>query len=137
LQEAADADLLLHVVDAANPLLAEQMVEVQRVLADIGAGGVQQVLVYNKFDKLEPTQRPRSLVDTLELDRGVRVPRVFVSALTGQGLDELRHIISEAISGELPKRLNAADPTSPADPTDSVDEAGGQSARTGTQHFHS
>ncbi|MFL6661811.1 MAG: GTPase HflX, partial [Rhizobacter sp.] len=50
LQEAADADLLLHVVDAASPLLTEQMSEVQRVLADIGAQGVPQVLVYNKFD---------------------------------------------------------------------------------------
>ncbi|HJW11340.1 MAG TPA: GTPase HflX, partial [Albitalea sp.] len=50
LQEAADADLLLHVVDAASPVLAEQMAEVQRVLAEIGASAIPQVLVFNKFD---------------------------------------------------------------------------------------
>ena len=60
LQEAADADLLLHVVDAANPNFPEQMAEVQRVLADIGAADVPQVLVFNKIDALEdgPTAPP-------------------------------------------------------------------------------
>src|SRR5258705_385875 len=106
LQEAADADLLLHVVDASSPLLAEQMAEVQRVLSDIGAADIQQVLVYNKFDKLEDTQRPRIVVDVLELDGGVRVPRVFVSALTGQGLDALKQVISQAVDGSLAERLS-------------------------------
>ncbi|MFS9605406.1 GTPase, partial [Klebsiella pneumoniae] len=59
LQEAADADLLLHVVDAASPVLDEQMAEVERVLAEIGAADVPQVLVYNKQDLLAPDQRPR------------------------------------------------------------------------------
>jgi GTP-binding protein HflX len=96
LQEAAEADLLLHVVDAASPLLAEQMAEVQRVLAEIGAANIPQVLVFNKYDKLDEAQRPRSISDVYELDGGIRVPRVFVSALTGTGLDELRRIISSA-----------------------------------------
>jgi GTP-binding protein HflX len=135
LQEAADADLLLHVVDAANPLLAEQMAEVQRVLAEIGADGIQQVLVYNKFDKLEDTQRPRALVDMLELDGGVRVPRVFVSALEGQGLDELRRIIAEAVSGALAQRLVAE--AAGEGITESDDDAEGDGRRREQQHFHS
>ena len=97
LQEANDADLLLHVVDCANPLLDEQMDEVARVLAEIGASGIPQVLVYNKLDRLEPDQRPRGLRDELELDGGARVTRVFVSATTGEGLDVLRGVLTEAV----------------------------------------
>lgn len=107
LQEAADADLLLHVVDAASPVLAEQMNEVQRVLGDIGAADIQQVLVYNKLDKLEFAQHPRTHTDVLELEGGVRVPRVFVSALDGRGLPELRRILSAAVAGTLQDDLNA------------------------------
>ncbi|CAG1019360.1 GTPase HflX [Burkholderiaceae bacterium] len=136
LQEAAEADLLLHVVDASSPQLAEQMAEVQRVLADIGAGAVPQVLVYNKFDKLEDTQRPRSAVDTLELEGGVRVPRVFVSALDGRGLDELREVISQAVAGTLAERLNVHEIASPSPEQASSDVADGN-ARRGQQHFQS
>jgi len=137
LQEAADADLLLHVIDASTPLLAEQMAEVQRVLHDIGAGAIPQVLVYNKFDLLEDTQRPRSLVDTLELEGGVRVPRAFASALTGQGLDALRGIISEAIAGTLDLRLNAVEAASSSAAVESAEDADCEPRRTGTQHLHS
>lgn len=99
LQEAAEADLLLHVVDCASPVLDEQMAEVERVLEEIGAGRIAQVLVYNKVDRLEPSQRPRVLRDELERPGGVRVPRVFVSALDGTGLDELRRVLTEAVAG--------------------------------------
>ena len=75
LQEAADADLLLHVVDAASPDLAEQMREVERVLDEIGAGEVEQVVVFNKIDRLDETERPRALADSVELPSGRRVPR--------------------------------------------------------------
>src|SRR5262249_55950979 len=97
LQEAADADLLLHVIDAASPVRADQRDEVERVLAEIGASGVPQVLVYNKLDALEPARRPGVLADELEGAHGVRVPRVFVSALTGEGLDGLRQAIADAL----------------------------------------
>ncbi|NKI92420.1 GTPase HflX [Rhizobacter sp. SG703] len=107
LQEAADADLLLHVIDAASPVQAEQMAEVQRVLGDIGAADIQQVLVCNKLDRLEFAHLPRHHADVLELDGGVRVPRVFVSALDGRGLPELRRILSAAASGTLQDDLNA------------------------------
>ena len=96
LQEAADADLLLHVVDAASPELAEQMREVERVLGEIGAGEVAQIVVFNKIDRLDETERPRLLVDSIQLAGGRRVPRVFVSAVSGEGLDGLRQCIADA-----------------------------------------
>ena len=111
LKEASDADLLLHVVDCASPVLDEQMAEVQRVLADIGAQDIAQVLVFNKLDRLDGAQYPRSLRDVLEVDAGVRMPRVFVSALDGTGLDVLRGLLSEALSAESAgtlKRGNSA-----------------------------
>ena len=101
LQEANDADLLLHVVDCASPVLAEQMAEVQRVLTEIGAASIPQVLVYNKLDRLEATQQPRALRDALELEGGVQATRVFISAVQGTGLDVLRDVIVEAVAGTL------------------------------------
>ncbi|RZL86591.1 MAG: GTPase HflX [Variovorax sp.] len=89
LQEAVDADLLLHVVDAANPHHPEQMAEVQAVLKEIGADTVPQLLVFNKLDALESTQRPLHLQDEIDVD-GVRVPRIFLSAHTGEGVPALR-----------------------------------------------
>ena len=114
LQEARDADLLLHVIDAASPVLQEQRDEVERVLQEIGAGDVPQILVYNKLDRVDPL--PRELQDWVErVGRGA-VPRVFVSALRGTGLDSLRSMIATAASelglnppGESPS-LALADP---------------------------
>lgn len=89
LQEAVDADLLLHVVDAANPHFPEQIEQVQKVLHEIGAADIPQLLVFNKLDALESQQRPAALVDTFELD-GKPVSRIFVSARESEGLDALR-----------------------------------------------
>ena len=99
LQEAADADLLLHVVDAASAQRDEQIAEVERVLAEIGADRVPQILVFNKLDLLEASQRPRAACDTLEAEGGVRRRRVFVSAGRGEGLADLRRLIAEAVAG--------------------------------------
>ena len=107
LQETADADLLLHVVDAASPLAAEQIEEVEQVLAEIGADRIPQVLVFNKLDLLSDTQMPRVLRDAVERSPGVRTPRVFVSARSGLGLDLLRGVIAEQVAGA---GLNAAAP---------------------------
>ncbi|MBK1613945.1 GTPase HflX [Rubrivivax gelatinosus] len=96
LREAADADLLLHVIDAASPALPEQQAEVERVLEEIGAAGVRQVLVYNKCDLLEESRRPRQALDEVEAHPGVRRARVFVSARDGQGLDVLRQVVADA-----------------------------------------
>jgi GTP-binding protein HflX len=97
LREATEADLLLQVVDASSPLLDEQMQEVERVLREIGAEDIPQILVFNKQDLLEASQRPRVASDWLELSGGVRVQRVFVSAVSGEGLDLLRGAITASM----------------------------------------
>ncbi len=89
LQEAVDADLLLHVVDASNPGFPEQIAQVQKVLAEIGASDVPQLLVFNKVDAIAPESRAAEVQDSYELD-GVAVPRIFVSARSGEGLGRLR-----------------------------------------------
>jgi GTP-binding protein HflX len=96
LQEAADADLLLHVVDAANPDYPEQIEEVQRVLHEIGAAAVPQVLVFNKIDALPDARQPLVPADTFELE-GRNVPRVFVSAQAGTGLADLRRTLGREV----------------------------------------
>jgi len=104
LQEAVDADVLLHVVDASNQHHPEQMQEVARVLAEIGASQVPQVLVFNKLDAIEKAHRPHHLQDVQELD-GVPTHRLFVSARTGEGLDVLRqHLARLAASPQVAGR---------------------------------
>jgi GTPase len=105
LQEAVDADLLLHVVDAGNPDHPEQIAQVQRVLHEIGAAEVPQVLVFNKIDLLEPSRQPRDEIDRFEIE-GVQVPRVFVSAHSGAGLPALRRLLAQ----EAGRRSSAATP---------------------------
>jgi len=110
LQEAADADLLLHVVDGSNPDYLEQIEQVQRVLAEIGAADVPQILVFNKLDAVEKGNSPLSLRDMFELRDAFEgasrsVDRVFVSALTGEGLPLLRELLAShaasVVSGEI------------------------------------
>ena len=109
LQEAADADLLLHVVDAANPHYLEQIDEVQRVLHEIGASEVPQLLIFNKLDGLEAGRRPLALKDTMALD-GRELTRLFVSAVTGEGLPELRaELAARAQAAAQPGAPMAAD----------------------------
>ena len=133
LQEATDADLLLHVVDCASPVLEEQMAEVERVLAEIGAADIPQVLVFNKLDRLEANQRPRALRDVIERDGGRRTPRVFVSALDGSGLGELRQAITEAVTGQLESSLNApARPPTGGQPSEEDSPSALDAPATGT-----
>ncbi|MFZ4285489.1 GTPase HflX [Variovorax sp. HJSM1_2] len=100
LQEAADADLLLHVVDASNPNFPEQMAEVQNVLREIGAADVPQLLVFNKLDMMDAERQPLQLQDTMEVD-GLQVPRIFVSAQKGTGLPALRLQLAEMAKAAL------------------------------------
>ena len=87
LEETIHADLLLHVVDAASPVRDEQIVQVNEVLAEIGADHIPQILVWNKIDLAG--QAPR-----LEYDEYDKIRRVFVSARTGEGIDMLRSAIA-------------------------------------------
>lgn len=116
LQEAVDADLLIHVVDAANPNYPEQIGEVQRVLGEIGAGAVPQILVFNKLDALEKELWPVHLQGTYALD-GEQVPRLFVSARGGEGLPALREQLAHAATRSLQETAITPDDTPEFDET--------------------
>lgn len=100
LQEATDADLLMHVVDASNPNYALQMQQVQLVLKEIGAENIPQILVFNKIDALDQGREPLQAMDEYEVD-GNRVPRVFVSAKSLLGIPHLRQELSK-IAAKVP-----------------------------------
>ena len=104
LKEAVDADLLLHVVDGSNPDFLEQIEQVQRVLSEIGAADVPQILVFNKLDAIENANLPLHLKDKFELRDAFEassqsVERVFVSAKTGEGLNLLRTMLAAQAAG--------------------------------------
>jgi len=91
LREAVDADLLLHVVDASHPNRDEQIDAVNSVLTEIGADSLPQVIVFNKADLAEGAAgEPGSERDESGLVRTVRL-----SALTGEGVDDLRLALAE------------------------------------------
>ncbi len=113
LQEAADADLLLHVVDGSNPDYLEQIEQVQRVLSEIGAADVPQILVFNKLDAIEKGNLPLQLRDGFELRDAFegasrRVERVFVSARTGEGLPLLRQLLASRASSVQTSEIQVA-----------------------------
>ena len=118
LQEAAQADLLLHVVDASHPDWTEQLAQVQSVLADIGAADIEQWLIFNKVDQLSPDHRPFQAEDVYEWD-GRALPRVFLSAVTGEGMAVLRQRLAEfALSRQPDPALTDAEVSvSPLDPS--------------------
>jgi GTP-binding protein HflX len=106
LQEAADAGLLLHVVDGSNPDFLAQIQQVQRVLTEIGAGGVPQLLVFNKLDALENARWPLHMVDMFEVndpesESPRSLQRVFVSAQSGEGLPVLRQLLADLAGSSL------------------------------------
>ncbi len=99
LQEAVDADLLLHVVDASNPNFVEQIAQVQRVLKEIGAQDIPQLLVFNKIDALDAEHQPVREEDTFEID-GVQTPRIFVSAKDLAGIKTLRQRLAQIAAAD-------------------------------------
>ena len=106
LQEAAQADLLLHVVDASSPDFVEQIEQVQRVLRDIGADPVEQWLIFNKIDAIAPGSKPLVQSDFYELEQR-EFERIFVSAQTGMGLDRLRGRLLAWVHSQKHSRLEA------------------------------
>jgi len=117
LQEAADADLLLHVVDASNPNYPEQMNEVKRVLREIGAEDVPQWLIFNKIDNIPPERQPLEMFDLYEVE-GLPLKRLFVSAQSGQGVPMLRQMLAE----EVLRTVSSPEPES--DPRFDLDNFG-------------
>ena len=108
LQEAVDADLLLHVVDCASDTYLDQIAQVQGVLKEIGAGDIPQILVFNKLDALDDTRRPPVLQDVYDL-AGVPTPRIFLSAQDGEGVAALRQLLTEAVLARRPAVSVATD----------------------------
>ena len=116
LSEAREADLLLHVIDAADPNRDDRIAQVDAVLAEIGAGDLPQLLVFNKIDRIEGAT-PR--IDQRGEDRHA----VWLSARDGLGLDLLRDALGERLdlqrvvgdivlpvdAGRLRARLHALD----------------------------
>jgi GTP-binding protein HflX len=95
LQEARDADLLLHVVDASDPLRDERIGQVREVLKTIGAGDIRELLVFNKLELMEAaagSNAPRVMIGA----DGVP-SQAWVSAASGAGLDILRDALTHAV----------------------------------------
>ncbi len=95
LQEARDADLLLHVVDASDPLRDERIEQVREVLRGIGAGDIRELLAFNKIDLIEGPAGAETARVVAGAD-GIPA-RAWVSAVTGAGLDGLRQAIAQAV----------------------------------------
>ena len=90
LEETADADLVLHVIDAANPERERHMAAVTRVLEEVGAHLVPRIEVYNKVDQLSPDERRR----VQEGDPSA----LLISAATGQGCDDLLESVASRLA---------------------------------------
>ncbi|MHB1238102.1 MAG: GTPase HflX [Gallionella sp.] len=89
LEETIQADLLLHVVDSSNPNHDDQIAEVNKVLAEIDAAEIPQVMVFNKIDMGD-------VPAGVERDEYGRICRVFLSAQSGAGMEGLRLALTEA-----------------------------------------
>jgi GTP-binding protein HflX len=90
LQEARDADLLLHVVDASDPQRKERIEQVRSVLRGIGAGDLPELLVFNKIDSIGESARVSDGADGLPA-------QAWISAATGAGIEELRAAVARAV----------------------------------------
>ena len=90
LEETIQADLLLHVVDAASPHRDAQIAAVNTVLAEIGADDIAQLLVFNQIDRV-PGMEPEVMRES-----SGKILNIKVSAFTGAGIDGLREVLADA-----------------------------------------
>lgn len=95
LEEVAEADLIVHVADVSSHTMQRQVTAVEEVLDEIGAGGHPQLLALNKIDAL-PVEMTLQLPEAV-----VTLPSVRVSALTGEGVEELLSCISENLLSQF------------------------------------
>jgi GTP-binding protein HflX len=100
LEETRDAALLLHVVDAFSEDRLDLIIQVNRVLHVIGAEDVPQLEIYNKIDRIEGC-KPQ-----LERDAFGRARRVWLSALSGEGID----LLQQALAEYFPAKKSLANP---------------------------
>jgi GTP-binding protein HflX len=94
LQEAREADLLLHVIDASDPERNERIAQVNEVLESIGAAGLPQVAVYNKIDRTSEPPRAETGADGT-------IDRVWLSAHSGAGIDLLLQALHQRLGADL------------------------------------
>ncbi len=94
LEETRNADLLLHVIDAANEDRDDHIYQVQDVLSEIGADEIPQLLVFNKLDLLERSPR-------IDRDANGEPVSVWLSAATGEGIDLLLQAVSELVGQDM------------------------------------
>src|SRR6185312_5645895 len=106
LAEAADADLLLHVIDAGSDNRDEQIEAVDKLVAEIGAGDVPQLPVLNKCDVAR-------IATGIERDGCDTISSVRVSAVTGAGLAELRPALAERFPAPVPLSETIETPARP------------------------
>jgi len=107
LEETADADLVIHVIDASAPDRERRMNAVRQVLEEVDATDVPLVEVYNKCDALTPDERRR----IADLDPA----SLCISALTGEGIDELIETITSRVALDVHRVSRTFDPDDPAD----------------------
>jgi GTP-binding protein HflX len=98
LEETVRADLLLHVIDMANPVKLAQIDAVNQVLAEIGADDIPQLQVFNKSDLA-------AVPPGIARDLDGKIERIFLSARTGEGLDLLRSALKEYAEQAHPAEL--------------------------------
>ncbi|CAI8727986.1 ribosome rescue GTPase HflX [Methylocaldum szegediense] len=98
LKEAADADLLLHVIDVSDERADETVSEVNRVLCEIGADHVKQIQIFNKIDRIGDVS-PR-----VEKDENGEVKKIWLSAQTGWGVPLLRQALESYLGGGVIRR---------------------------------
>ncbi len=93
LEETVQADLLLHVIDASSPSRDEQIEEVNKILQEIGADTIPQILILNKIDLTDLSLGGKGCVR----DEYDRISRIRLSAKTGEGIEFVRQALAEAI----------------------------------------
>ncbi len=95
LSEAREADFLLHLVDAADPLREERIAQVDEVLQAVGAGELPQLLVFNKIDRIEGAEVRHDAQDGVPDE--ARRERVWISARDGRGLELLQSVLGKRL----------------------------------------
>ncbi|UQB41662.1 GTPase HflX [Thiomicrospira microaerophila] len=98
LEETSEANLLIHLVDANDPLREEKIIEVQKVIAEVGAQEVPQLLVFNKIDQLDPAVDPK-----IDCDEHGVPQRVWVSAKLNLGMELLQDALASFFKGQFVK----------------------------------
>ncbi len=111
LTEALEADVLLHVIDASNPAREQQIEDVEKVLAEIGADHIPQIRLLNKIDRLDGNF-PASLLR----DESGKICEIRLSAVTGEGIDLLRGALEAFSNVSLEVSAGEQDDSLPKEP---------------------